>query len=282
MLTLPLSDHPASAAPADLVITGARQVVLCDPSKADGIGVIDNACVAVSGESIVAVGTAAEIAARCSKATMIVDAGGGVVTPGLVDCHTHLIFVGDRSQEYYQRVAGLDDRGLNAAGIAWGVPASREFNAGRSASALVRASLARAQTMLRNGTTTLETKSGYGLDHASDIESLRAAQEIAKLTGLEIVGSYLGAHARPTEHVERYLDTMIADTIPAIAELRLAEFATSMSIPTCLRWRNARGCWPQPRTSGWEQNFIPTRASISAARGSPLKCARRPSTTATR
>jgi imidazolonepropionase len=224
LLSLSLSDHPISAAPADLVITGARQVVLCDPSKPDGIGVIDNACVAVRGETIVAVGTANEIAARCGQATTIVDAGGGVVTPGLVDCHTHLIFAGNRSHEYYQRAAGLDDRGLNAAGIAWGVPASRELNAGRSAGDLVGASLSRAQTMLRNGTTTLETKSGYGLDHASDIESLRAAQEIARLTGLEIVGSYLGAHARPTEHVERYLDTMIADTIPAIAELRLAEF----------------------------------------------------------
>ena len=224
LLTLPLSDHPACAAPADLVITGARQVVLCDPSKADGVGVIDNACVAVRGETIVAVGTKDEIAARCGKATTIVDADGGVVTPGLVDCHTHLIFAGDRSHEYYQRVAGLDDRGLNEAGITWGVPASRDLNAGRSASALVSASLARAQTMLRNGTTTLETKSGYGLDHASDIASLQAARQIAERTGLEIVGSYLGAHARPAEHVERYLDTMIADTIPAIAEQRLAEF----------------------------------------------------------
>ena len=228
MLTLPLSVRPSdplsNIAPADLVITGARQVVLCDPAKPDGIGVIDNGCIAVRGETILAVGTAAEIAALCGETTSIVDAGGGVVTPGLVDCHTHLIFAGDRSHEYYKRTGGLDDRGLTAAGVAWGVPASRPLNAGLSVEDFVDASLSRAQTMLRSGTTTLETKSGYGLDHASDIDSLRAAQKIAERTGLEIVGSYLGAHARPTEHVERYLDTMIRDTIPAIAEQHLAEF----------------------------------------------------------
>jgi imidazolonepropionase len=214
----------SSTAIADLVITGARQVVLCDPSKADGIGVIDNGCIAVCGETIVAVGTPKEIAALCSDSTTIVDAGGGVVTPGLVDCHTHLIFAGDRSHEYYQRATGLDDRELTAAGIAWGVPASRTLNAGASVDDLADASWSRAQTMLRNGTTTLETKSGYGLDHASDIASLRAAQKIAERTGLEIVGSYLGAHARPKEKVEHYLDTMIRETIPAIAEQHLAEF----------------------------------------------------------
>lgn len=223
-LSVRLSDPTSKATPADLVITGARQVVLCDPSKADGIGVIENACVAVRGETIVAVGTAAEIVAFCGATTKVVDADGGVVTPGLVDCHTHLIFAGDRSHEYYQRTRGLDDGGLTAAEITWGVPASRSLNAGLSVDDLVDASVSRAQTMLRSGTTTLETKSGYGLDHASDIDSLRAAQRIAERTGLEIVGSYLGAHARPTEKVDRYLDTMIGETIPAIAEQRLADF----------------------------------------------------------
>lgn len=197
---------------------------MCDPSKSDGIGVVDKGCVAMCGETIVAVGTQKEIAALCGERTTIVDAGGGVVTPGLVDCHTHLIFAGDRSHEYYQRAAGLDDRGLTAAGVSWGVPASRTLNAGRSVDDLVDASLSRAQTMLRNGTTTLETKSGYGLDHTSDIASLHAAQAIAGRTGLEIVGSYLGAHARPKEKVEHYLDTMIRETIPEIAEQHLAEF----------------------------------------------------------
>lgn len=218
------SDSFADAMPADLIIAGARQVILCDPTKADGIGVIDHAGVAVRGDSIVAVGTDAEIAQLRGKDTRMVDAGGGIVTPGLVDCHTHLIFAGDRLEEYYKRSEGLDDRCLTAAGIAWGVPMSKTRNAGLSPDDLVAASIGRARSMLASGTTTIETKSGYGLDHASDIASLQAAQRIAEQTGLEIVGTYLGAHARPIEHADRYLDTIIRETIPAIAEKKLAEF----------------------------------------------------------
>jgi imidazolonepropionase len=218
------SDQPFGKIPADLIIVGARQVVACDPTKADGIGVIENGCVAICGETIAAIGTPKQLAALRGEATQIVDADGGVVTPGLVDCHTHLIFAGDRSREYFKRTEGLDDGGLTAAGIAWGVAASKTHNMGLSVDDLVEASVSRARTMLRNGTTTLETKSGYGLDHANDIASLRAAQRIAERTGLEIVGTYLGAHARPTEHADRYLDALIRETIPAVAEQGLAEF----------------------------------------------------------
>jgi imidazolonepropionase len=218
------SESFADAIPADLIITGARQVVLCDPAKADGIGAIADGAVAIRGDSIVAVGTRADVATLHGRDTSVIDAGGGIVTPGLVDCHTHLIFAGDRSQEYYKRSEGLDDRGLTAAGITWGVPLSKTRNVGLAADDLVAASIARARTMLACGTTTIETKSGYGLDHASDIASLEAAQRIATQTGLEIVGTYLGAHARPPEHADRYLDAMIRDTIPAIAEKKLADF----------------------------------------------------------
>lgn len=218
------SESFGDAAPADLIITRARQVVLCDPAKADGIGAIEHAAVAIRGESIVGVGSNGDIAALRGEGTRMIDAGGGIVTPGLVDCHTHLIFAGDRSHEYYKRSEGFDDRGLAAAGIAWGVPMSKTRNAGLSAGALVEASIGRARTMLACGTTTIETKSGYGLDHASDIASLEAARRIADQTGLEIVGTYLGAHARPAEHADRYLDVMIRETIPAMAERKLAEF----------------------------------------------------------
>lgn len=235
------SDRTSDTAPADLIITGARQVILCDPTKADGIGVMENAAVAVRGEVIVAVGSQDDMSSLHGDATRILDADGGVVTPGLVDCHTHLIFAGDRSHEYFKRTEGLDDRGLSAAGITWGVPASQRSNAGLSADDLVAASISRARSMLRSGTTTLETKSGYGLDHASDIASLEAAREIAARTGLEIVGTYLGAHARPAEQVDRYLDRMVRDTIPAIAEGRLAEFCDVyvdpdvFTLPECAR-----------------------------------------------
>lgn len=221
----PVQDKPPTdTPPADLVILGARQVVLCDPGKPDGIGVVEGGAVAVRGELIAAVGPAFAIMALIGAQTRIVDARGGIVAPGLVDCHTHLIFEGDRSSEYFHRTQGLDDEGLVAAGLVWGVPASRAINAGLPVERLAEAALRRARSMLALGTTTIETKSGYGLDHDSDLASLEAARLVEEVTGVEIVGTYLGAHARPRDGAARYLDQMIADTIPAVAERGLAEF----------------------------------------------------------
>ncbi|RAI02255.1 imidazolonepropionase [Acuticoccus sediminis] len=207
--------------PADLVITGASRVVLCDPDAPDGIGVLDSAAVAVKGETIVAVGP--DAANLAGPATRVVDAAGGTVTPGLVDCHTHLVFEGDRSAEYFARTTGLDDAGLTAAGHVWGVPASQRINKAVAPEVLAATALGRARKMLLSGTTTIETKSGYGLDHASDIASLEAARLVAEISGLEVVPTYLGAHARPDD-AARYLDTICAETIPEIAERNLATF----------------------------------------------------------
>lgn len=215
---------PTANLVADLVVTGARQLVLCDPASSDGIGLIDKGCVAVRDGIILAIGTEDEILALKGPETRVIDAAGGTVTPGLIDCHTHLIFEGDRAEEYFARADGLDDADLTEAGFDWGVPVSQRINAGVTVQDLVRSALPRARRMLACGTTTLETKSGYGLDHESDITSLEAARAVAELTGLEILGTYLGAHARPSEGVERYLDNMIAETIPRVASTGIAQF----------------------------------------------------------
>ena len=226
---------------ADLVIVGARQVLLCDPTRPDGLGILEGTAVATRGSEIVAIATAADLRPLCGPSTRILDAAGGIVTPGLVDCHTHLIFAGDRSDEYLLRAAGLNDAGLTEAGVAWGVPASQAMNAGLSAELLAEIALPRARQMLSCGTTTLETKSGYALEHESDLASLEAARIVARRTGLEIVGTYLGAHARPREDAGRYLDRMIADTLPVVAERGLAEFCDVyvdpdvFTVPECAR-----------------------------------------------
>lgn len=213
---------PSDEMDADLIVRGARQLVTC--RAGDDLGVVAEGCVAILDGLILGVGTWAELAHRAGAATHLVEANGGTIAPGLIDCHTHLIFEGDRSEEYYHRTRGLDDADLTAAGIVWGVPASRPANRGRTAQELAAASLPRAWDMLASGTTTIETKSGYGLDFESDIASLEAAHLIAEATGLEIVGTYLGAHTRPAENVEHYIDEMIRMTIPAIVDRRLAEF----------------------------------------------------------
>lgn len=210
--------------PSDMIVTGASQLVTCRAGSPDGVGAIAQGCVAIRGGMIEAVGTWPEIAHRAGPQTRLLDAAGGTVTPGLVDCHTHLIFAGDRADEYFHRTRGLDDADLTAAGLVWGVPASRPANQGRTAEELAAVSLPRALGMLAAGTTTIETKSGYGLDFQSDIASLEAVRLIADATGLEIIGTYLGAHTRPPDGAERYIDEMISETIPAIAEGGLAEF----------------------------------------------------------
>lgn len=209
---------------AETIITGANQVVLCDPLQSDGIGLVESGAVAILDAKILAIGPHDDIAALAGPGTRVIDAKGGTVTPGLIDCHTHLIFEGDRSDELFARHTGLDDAGLTAAGITWGVPASQEINRGLTEAALVPSALARARKMLAAGTTTIETKSGYALDHESDLASLRAAREVERLTGLEILGTYLGAHSRPAGDAARYIDRMIAETIPAMVEEKLASF----------------------------------------------------------
>lgn len=224
------TDNPDHRA-ADLVVIGARQLVLCDPTRSDGIGLVDQGCLAVRDGLILAIGTEADILSLKRPETRVIDAAGGTVTPGLVDCHTHLIFQGDRAEEYFARAGGLDDAGLTEAGLAWGVPASQRINAGVSVQDLVSSALPRARRMLACGTTTIETKSGYGLDHDSDIASLEAARAVAEMTGLEIMGTYLGAHSRPAQGVERYLEHMIAETIPRVAETGLAQFCDVYADP---------------------------------------------------
>lgn len=208
----------------DLIVTGASHLVICDPTRPDGIGLLPQGGVAVRNGVIVAVAPSSDIARLAGPATRVIDAAGGTVTPGLVDCHTHLIFAGDRSSEYFHRTRGLGDEQLSQEGIAWGVPASRAANRGVSAGMLAAAALPRARRMLEAGTTTLETKSGYGLDHESDLASLEAARMVGAATGIEVVGTYLGAHARPRMGALRYIDKMIHETIPAVAAMRLAEF----------------------------------------------------------
>lgn len=211
------------AAP-ELIVTGAAQVVTCDAAR-QGVGAIEDGAVAVAGSTVSAIGPRLEIERLAGPGTVRLDVAGGIVLPGLVDCHTHMVFAGDRRDEYFERTKGHDSLALTERGFPWGAAVSRADNRGLDAPALVRASLPRAIRMLECGTTTAECKSGYGLDAQGDIASLEAARDIGLATGMEVVGSYLGAHALlPGEDMDRYLDRIVADTIPEVAEKGLATF----------------------------------------------------------
>ncbi|HEU5278992.1 MAG TPA: imidazolonepropionase [Gaiellaceae bacterium] len=174
--------------------------------------VIDDAYVLCAGEQIEAVGRMRDLGAIDGEVEEI-DGRGLCALPGLVDCHTHACFAGDRVEEFSLRAAGASYEDLHAAG--GGIMAT--VRATRAAGAEKLAELVREHRrwMLRAGTTTLEAKSGYGLDRDTELASLRAVRDAGG------VATWLGAHAVPPEFesADAYLDFALAEVLPAAAEL---------------------------------------------------------------
>ncbi|HEY7924261.1 MAG TPA: imidazolonepropionase [Vicinamibacteria bacterium] len=192
------------------------------------LGIREDAAVAASGGRIAWVGKDGEARSSVAlrKGGEEIDAAGAAVVPGFVDAHTHLAFAGDRDDEIRQRLAGASYQQIAAAGggIVKNVGATRAASAGDLA-ALVEARL---DEMLLCGTTTAEVKSGYGLETRAEIRSLEAIRDAAAAHPVSVVPTFLGAHEVPPEHRasrERYLELLIDEMIPAVAERGLAVFA---------------------------------------------------------
>lgn len=216
----------------DLVIENIHQLVTCVPALFDaadpggrGIGLVEDAALAVSAGKIAWVGKQRDFAASRSSASSVVDAEGRVVLPGLVDAHTHAVFLGTREWEYEMRIRGRTymDIARSGGGIKSTVRAVREA----SLDQLSAAGLAHARAMLRCGTTTLEIKSGYGLDLESELKMLRAIQLVGRACPVDVVPTFLGAHEIPEEfdgRSEAYVDLVCNEMLPAVGEAGLAEF----------------------------------------------------------
>lgn len=147
-----------------------------------------------------------------------VDLGGAWVTPGLIDCHTHLVFGGDRSAEFEQRLEGVSYAEIAArgGGIASTVRATREA----SEDELLASAVTRARHLLRDGVTTLEVKSGYGLDLASERKMLRVARRLGEVLPVTVKTTCLAAHALPPEYAGRaddYIEVVCTEILPALA-----------------------------------------------------------------
>jgi imidazolonepropionase len=218
----------------DLLLTDAAQVVTCagaGPKRGAALadaGVIADGAVAIDAGVIVAVGPAAEVASRYTARTHV-DVDGKVLCPGFVDCHTHLVFGGERVTEFERKLAGATYQELLAAG--GGILATMRATRAASHTELVETGRQRLATMLQLGTTTVEIKSGYGLDTATELKLLAAIETLAAHTPLDIVPTFLGAHATPPEFAgqpDAYIDLICAEMLPAVrAWWEGARFATS-------------------------------------------------------
>ncbi|HEX6054348.1 MAG TPA: imidazolonepropionase [Intrasporangium sp.] len=198
----------------DLIVTGAAEVLTCAAGAPDLVGSTSGG-VAVDGGRIVAVGDISSYAAE-----LVVDARDGVVMPGFVDAHTHVVFGGSRAQEYAARVAGLEPPAGAVVGITGTMTATRE--AGREA--LREQTAARLREMVEHGTTTVESKSGYGLDVDTELAILDTNRILQQQFPVDIVGTYLGAHAFPPgADPAAYVD-LVVELAKRVGGAGLAEF----------------------------------------------------------
>jgi len=204
---------------ADLIIHNAGQLVTCASGgrpkrRAEmlDVGIIDDGAVAVAGGKIVGVGSSLEILREFTSDEMV-DADGRVVCPGFVDPHTHIVFAGDRLNEFELKIKGADYLEIlaNGGGIISTVQQTREA----SVESLVELSSERLDKMLACGTTTVEIKTGYGLDTATEMKMLAVIAELDKTHAATIVPTFLAAHAVPPEYKgnsEKYVN-LICDTM---------------------------------------------------------------------
>lgn len=207
--------------PWDGLVLGATLVTLdCD----SGYGLVEDGALGWRDGVIVHAGPRTALPADPNSLSgTVIDLGGGLVTPGLVDCHTHLVFAGNRAGEFEQRLQGAsyEDIARAGGGIVSSVRAVRAADEDR----LLAESLPRARALVADGVTTLEIKSGYGLDFESERRMLRVARRLGTELGVEVRATYLAAHALPPEYAGRaddYIDAVI-EWLPRLHEEGLVD-----------------------------------------------------------
>lgn len=185
---------------------------------------LTNCSVAIDSGKIKALGPARKLAGLFD-AEHTIDGRGKLLTPGFVDSHTHLVFGGERAGEFVQRCAGDDYEQIAAAG--GGIRASVRMTREADLDQLVSSARGRLQRMVASGSTTIEVKSGYGLDLETELRMLRAIRQLAEESPAEIVATFMGAHEVPDEwrnNRAEYIRILCEEMIPQVAKESLAEF----------------------------------------------------------
>lgn len=216
---------------ADLIIHNIRSLVSLAGGSAprcgeelEHLGEIPDAALAIKDGLVLEIGCSDEICKRYAGSELL-DAKGKLVLPGFVDCHTHPVFVHTRQDEFAMRLQGKSyvDIALAGGGIRSTIASTRDA----SEDLLYELAAKRISKMISLGITTLEAKSGYGLDTKSELKQLRVIKRLADTLGIDIIPTFMGAHEFPAEYKtdhEAYLNILCEEMIPAVAEQGIARF----------------------------------------------------------
>ncbi|MGV1953472.1 imidazolonepropionase [Agrobacterium vitis] len=196
----------------DRIFTNARLATL-NP-QLSGLGIIEDAALMVRDGQLVYAGPMAELPISLLNAAEVTDCEGRWITPGLVDCHTHLVHAGNRAHEFEMRLAGASYEEIARAG--GGIVSSVSKVRAASEADLLRETLPRLDALLAEGVTTIEVKSGYGLTVEDELKMLRAAKKLGDARPIAISTTYLGAHATPAEYKGRNGDFIREVVLPGL------------------------------------------------------------------
>lgn len=217
----------------NLVILGASEVVTCSGFKGkagaqmNDLNVLKNASIVVEEGVITKVTTETLVLDEyLEKGFLIIDAKDKCVLPGFVDSHTHFVFGGYREEEYNWRLQGMNYMDIMAGG--GGIINSVQGTKEASAESLVKTGIKRLNSMMSFGVTTVEGKSGYGLELETEIKQLEVMKTLNKIHSMDIVTTFMGPHARPAAYKQTpdlFIDYIIDTVLPVVDEQGLAEFA---------------------------------------------------------
>ncbi|WP_298775944.1 imidazolonepropionase [uncultured Shewanella sp.] len=199
-------------------------IATMDPTSNTPYGAITQGAIAIQAGKIAWIGKQKDLPKFDSLATPIYRGKGGWITPGIIDAHTHLVFAGNRAQEFEQRLNGAsyEEIALAGGGILSTVKACREA----SEAELFELGRQRLNALAKEGVTTVEIKSGYGLDTETELKLLRVARELGEYHHIDVKTTFLGAHAIPPEYKDKaddYIELVINDMLPKIIENNLAD-----------------------------------------------------------